>query len=279
MFQTTNSRPAIPPAWPYDAAILARMEQDLGHAVAVDRRTHEELRCDLRFVRADELDELHALHRHVLDALPHPHILRSDSREFMAMHIDWRGRTIGAYCHGRLIAYAVIAFPGSDADNLGPELGVPPEEHCRVAHYDGSGVHPDYRGSHLHQVMNALRGRYAGFAGYYHLAGTVSPRNPFSLGNHLGAGFMVKGVARKYGGMDRLLIYRDWTRRAVISPAVLDAAERVPLLDVARHEALAADQYWGVRLERGEAGDFVVYVPSREIETVPLDVAELEVAQ
>lgn len=39
--------------------------------------------------------------------------------------------------------------------------------------------------------------------------GTVSPLNPFSLSNHLGAGFQVVDHAVCYGDMPRYIIYRN----------------------------------------------------------------------
>src|SRR5882757_7946346 len=78
-----------------------------------------------------------------------------------------------------------------------------------LAVHDGSGVLPAHRGRRLQDSLNALRLDEAWRRDYRHVVGTVSPRNPFSLGNHLRRGFEIGGYAEMYGGMPRLLIHLE----------------------------------------------------------------------
>lgn len=205
---------------------------------------------EMRFVREDELDEVYQLHRLVVDGLKHPHIFRPDSREFMAQHIERRGRTVGTFCGGRLAAYAAISFPDGDPDNLGRDLPLPDAELTHLADYDGSAVHPDFRGNRLQQRMTHIRHRYALAHDRYHILGTVSPLNPVSLSNFIGLGCRVKNLKTKYDGMQRFIIHldlRDPTGAKLDQNTVVD----VPLSQIDRHEVLLKQGFQGFRVVPG----------------------------
>lgn len=163
----------------------------------------------MRFIRHEELDALFRLHQVVVAGLHHPHLFRPDTRAFMAKHLEARGRTVGTFVDDELVAYAAISFPNDDPDNLGRDLPLPPDEFGHVANYDGSAVHPDFRGNGFQQRMTDMRHRYALAHDRYHILGTVSPLNARSLGNFLAIGCRVKNIKEKYGGMLRLIIHRD----------------------------------------------------------------------
>lgn len=201
----------IPPLWDYNENGL----KDLflkNFSTHVEKRGSEgqgELPVKVRFLTLDDLEALLTLHKKVITALPDSHIFRSDGTGFMEANLDRRGRTVGAFIEDQLIGYAVISFPKLDSDNLGNLIHIAKQEQLHVAHYDGAAVDPDYRGNRLHRFMNDIRGQYAKLAGYHHLMGTVSPLNPYSLDNHLHAGFEIVNFAVKYNGMDRLIIHKD----------------------------------------------------------------------
>ena len=210
----------------------------------------------VRLLTSEDLAELYALHLLILSTLPHPHVLRPDSRDFIERNLRLRGVTFGAYCRRELIAYSVVAFPHPDEESPSVDLPQASIEPNRVAVYDGSAVHPAFRGSHLHAALNQMRREYAVRAGYYHLMGTVSIFNPFSLTNHLEAGFFVKGIKNKYGGMIRLIIHQD-TRA---DPRRNGWEEQVVSLeDCLSHSAATESGMWGFRVHRREGGSVVQY--------------------
>ncbi len=201
----------IPPKWEYDVSALAALSVSNFRTEVVGKNNYAGsiIPIEIRFLITYDLDELLKLHGKVIKALPKKEIFRADERTFLESHIERRGRTVGAFYKDRMIGYAVVSFPKNDNDNLGCFINLDSDNMMRVAHFDGACVDPDFRGSHLHRIMNQVRGKYAILAGYYHLMGTVSPLNPYSLMNHLGAGFRVVNFAKRYGGLDRLIIYRD----------------------------------------------------------------------
>lgn len=213
----------------------------------------------MRFVQAAELDELHALHLCVTARVHHPHAFRPDGRAFMEQQIERRGRTVGVFGPRGLVAYAAISFPEDDApDNLGRDLPLPSAEIARVADYDGSAVHPDWRGNRLQQRMTDVRHRWALLHGRHHILGTVSPFNPVSLQNFLTLDCRVRNLKRKYGGMLRFIIHRDLrdpAPPAIDHRSVLD----VPLSEIDRQESLLRDGFEGFEVTSSPHGPALRY--------------------
>lgn len=205
----------------------------------------------MRFLSEDDVDEVFALHRLVVDGLSHPHLFRPDSRPFMEKHIAERGRTVGIFCAGALVAYAAISFPGDDDDNLGRDLPVPPGELHNVGNYEGSAVHPEYRGNRFQKRMTDVRHAFALAHDRYHILGTVSPMNPVSLANFLGLDCRVKNIKRKYDGMVRLIIHRDLRqeRPQPLSPATFID---VPLSEMETQSRLLHVGFQGFRVVLGD---------------------------
>ncbi|WP_297018938.1 GNAT family N-acetyltransferase [Thalassospira sp.] len=223
----------------------------------------------LRFLETADLNDLVELHQAVVANLPDRHIFRSDQPDFLADHIERRGATVGAFKEGRLIGYAVVSFPYQDPDNLARFTDLPADEALRVAHFDGAAVHPDFRGNHLHQTMNQIRGHYALLAGYHHLMGTVSPLNPYSLGNHLGAGFQVIGHAVCYGDMQRYIIHRKGHPTSLQRPRNPEDKELIScpvdaFFEVSEH---LAHGYIGFAVQRTSSGKYLLQMALRDTVT------------
>jgi hypothetical protein len=247
----------------------AEQEHWLKRGVVQRRSDGAWLPYETRRLDENDLNELHRLHELIQNRLPHPHVFRHDGRDFLERHLQQRGGTFGAFCEGELIAYAVVSLPGYDDDNLArdlPELDIPLDE---VALYDGSAVHPNYRGSRLHSELNTLRAAYAGLRGCHHLMGTVSIFNPYSLRNHFAAGFFIKGIGVKYGGMWRLIIHRDQRYESVT--AIQRLAELSPdvimwchIEDVEAQTKVLGAGAWGFRLCEVEGRPSICYTDHAE---------------
>ena len=220
------------------------------HGYAKVRGLSDRQPFEMRFLREDELDEAFRLHQLVVSGMKHPHMFRADTKSFMAQQIERRGRTVGTFCDGRLAGYAAISFPDGDPDNLGRDLPLPEAEIAHGADYDGSAVHPDFRGNRLQLRMTDIRHRYALAHDRYHILGTVSPLNPVSLSNFLGFGCRVKNFMIKYTDMQRFIIHRDL--RDAVAPE-LDPASLVdvPLSDIQRHRVLLKQGFQGFRVVPG----------------------------
>lgn len=218
-----------------------------------DGRRGPALDVTMRFLDEPDLDELYRLHRTVVDALPDPDLFRADSLDFMGSLIRDRGRICGIFHDGRMAAYGAVSFPlPEDDDNLGRDLPLADEEMTQVAQYDGSAVHPEFRGYKLQHLTGAVRNAYALRAGHRHMFGTISPRNPYSLNNFLALGLTVRALKVKhgaYGGALRWLVHRDLCCDGLaVDPASMTG---IPFPDIAAQTALLEQGYWGVGLIPG----------------------------
>ncbi|MCC9620375.1 hypothetical protein LPB41_01615 [Thalassospira sp. MA62] len=252
----------VPPPWEFDGPALTAFATShwQSHVARRDDPAQTPIAVTLRFLSQDDLPDLIALHHAILAKLPDPTIFRADRPEFMADHIARRGATVGAFVDGQLIGYAVVSFPMHDPDNLARFTNLSDSDAMRVSHFDGAAVHPDFRGNHLHQTMNNIRGHYALLAGYHHIMGTVSPLNPYSLGNHLGAGFQVIGHAICYGDMPRYIIYRNGyptTHQRLIAPDQPEHCLPVSAFDQAKD--ILAQGYIGYAVERTQSRQYLLH--------------------
>ncbi len=264
----TRSRP-IPPAWPFDSEALRVVEQSVLYCdfARRDATGSSDARAVIRFLTTADIDAAEELNLAVLCRLPHPHILRREGRDYLTQHVRERGRCIGAFSGNEMIAFTVLSFPRDEPDNLGIDLGFGREQRLRVCHFELSGVHPDFRGHHLHRTMNLLRARFAGAAGYNHLCGTVSPRNPYSLRNHMSGGMVVRKLVQKYGGMDRYIIYRNYNQMTALRPGAMAAAVTCECLDIQAQKALLNENYWGISVDKPEGGVWqITYVPGAMVD-------------
>ena len=261
----------IPPPWLSDQTALLAFSKSQWQSSILKREDPSETSygVTLRFLTSDDLSDLVELHQTVLRNLPHRHIFRSDQPDFLADHIERRGATVGAFSEGRMLGYAIVSFPHQDPDNLARFTDLSADEALRVAHFDGAAVHPDFRGNRLHKTMNQIRGHYALLAGYHHLMGTVSPLNPYSLGNHLDAGFQVIGQAVCYGDMQRYIIHRkghptSCQRLSNSETQKIKSCQVDAFSEVGEH---LAQGYVGFAVQRASDGEYLLQMASRNTVT------------
>lgn len=109
---------------------------------------------------------------------------------------------------GTLAGMLMVCRYGRDAENLGFDLGYPPEALEQVCNLECAAVLPEHRGHGLESRMFAhaealLRGTDVRL-----MAMTVSPDNPASLRSAERAGFRVALTKKKYGGLLRHVLIK-----------------------------------------------------------------------
>ena len=163
----------------------------------------------IRLLGEAELPQVLELHGLSLSLAADAGLVKPDEPCFFTEHLGARGRILGAFDRGRLIAYGVLGLPNPGGYNLGRDLGLPQGELARVAHLAGAAVHPDWRGRGLQRRLTAERLRLAKSFARAHVISTVSPFNYCSWRNLVAHGLLVRRLASKYGGHLRYVLHRE----------------------------------------------------------------------
>lgn len=160
-----------------------------------------------RRLGSGDIDAVIALHRRAIRALP-TDLVATETRDFFMDHVECKGRLLGLFTRRGLVAYAVLGLPGPADANFGADHGLPADRMPQVAHLDGAGVDPPYRGNHLHRLLVDWRLDEARAAGRPVVLSTCAPGNSHSLDNLLACGLQIRGLTVKFGGW-RYLLRRD----------------------------------------------------------------------
>lgn len=100
----------------------------------------------IRRLTHDDVADIDKLMKDVVSRLPSRTLFATDDIDYLNAHIEDHGEIYGAWADDRLVAYSVLAFPGSAAKNLGREFGIAEDELHRVAVFDATIVHESVRG-------------------------------------------------------------------------------------------------------------------------------------
>lgn len=148
----------------------------------------------------------------------------SYNEAFMASHLQGGGFALAAQAaDGTLAGLFLVDIPGLSPDNLGRDAGLSEGELLKAAHMDSAAVLPAYRGHKLQARLMAAAETDLAARGYRHLLCTIHPDNRYSLSNALERGYAIAATLKKYGGLDRHVLYKS------NGPAI--AALRYPDLD------------------------------------------------
>ena len=221
-------------------------------------------RGDLRIVYLgpSDLDRLYALHAALHRDPDQAGQFVHETRDFFRQHLGEHGRVLGLIADGgALVGYSVLGLPDADdPDNFGADIGLPAGERGRVAHLDGTGIHPAWRGLGLQRALIRERLRICEGIGRTIALSTAAPPNRRSLGNLLAAGLIVVALVTKYSS-ERFVLRQDVDRPVPVASAAVGPC--VPLPESARHQALLSASWRGIALrDRGGEPCLVYADPS-----------------
>lgn len=165
----------------------------------------------MAYLSMDHIDLVLDLQKIVFDTMDDQQKFVPDPREFFeeVALVPGRGRMIGVFVEGEMIAARSISFPGLSYENLGWELALDEEDLKRVCHLEASLVRPDFRGNRLQSLMLKPTITYLQEQGYCMVLCTISPFNYPSLKNVMDAGLLIRDVKVRegvYGGKLRFLL-------------------------------------------------------------------------
>ncbi len=200
----------------------------------------------VRLLGPEHLDELVALQRYVVDTLEDEAFYYPLPPETLALSLGERGMTAGTFVDGTLVGFRSILYPAPGDENLGEDIGLPPEELGKVAHLERTVVHPDFRGNRLQKRMTAQIIKLAADTERWrHLLSTVAPTNYASMKDKFVCGMLIVRLSRKYAGYWRYVFYQD-----VITPIDPDltVTETLEGSDVAGQRELLGHGYFGCEM-------------------------------
>jgi len=166
---------------------------------------------------------------------------------------------IGVLTEDGLIAYSIIRFPGDAEDNLGRDIGLSEREQRKVAHLQAVAVHPAYRGNGLQRRMATAHLRVIEDLGYEHVCCTVSPKNPFSLGNVFACGFVIAGLKPKFEGWWRYIMYKNISLSRNLEPRDAKEVIAIKSLDIQAQVDLLKQGFVGFKMALLPEGFEVFY--------------------
>jgi len=157
----------------------------------------------------DQLDQLLAIQEEAFATLDDDRLLRRNTEEMLASCLGEPHITIGAYDGETMAAFGILYIAGDSPENLGRKIGLEGEEMLATANYKLVIVRPPYRGNGLQRTLAGLLEDEARKLGYRHICSSVSPYNQYSAANFEKAGYVRRGRAVLYGGLERDIFYKS----------------------------------------------------------------------
>ena len=180
-----------------------KVSEMIGSHMEIFRGKARERALLVRAIAPEDVADVLALQKYVIDCLPDKKLLCGSNEEEILESAE-KDCCLGIYDGKRLACFAqMVVNRDAPQRNLGQKLGYPWE---KCVYYEIVFVHPDYRGLGLHAYALRLRDEIARALGAELGFVTVSPDNPHSLNNILASGFEVLERRSMYGGLDRYIL-------------------------------------------------------------------------
>ena len=153
-----------------------------------------------------DAERVHAIHLVATSTGP-AGMVRPDPIEHFQRHMGECGQTLGCFLEdGSMVAYGVLATKSATLDQLAEKLGADPGLLCLL---DGASALPEWRGNGLHFHGIQERILHASSLGRTQIGATVAPENIRSVRGLFRSGLHVRAFGVMYGGLPRLIVYRD----------------------------------------------------------------------
>ena len=154
----------------------------------------------------NDLEAILELQDKTFDELQNPAILRKNSKEMFMSCLKPPHYTLGVFLQNKLIALAILYFPGSGDENLSNIID---SKICDfAANFKLVIVDSEYRGNGLQNRLSQQLEDYAKQSGIKLLCATISPNNKYSRINFEKNGYKYFTQIKKYGGLLRDLYYK-----------------------------------------------------------------------
>ncbi len=161
-------------------------------------------RCDI-----GQLGDLLAIQEEAFASLDDDRLLRRNTEEMLASCLGEPHITVGVFDGEVMAAFGILYIAGDSPENLGRKIGLEGDEMLATANYKLVIVRPQYRGNGLQRKLGLILEDEASKLGYRHICSSVSPYNQYSARNFEQSGYVRRGRAVLYGGLERDIFYKS----------------------------------------------------------------------
>ncbi len=155
-----------------------------------------------------DLPEIMDVQEQTFAALEDSNTLRRNTPETFAVCFEKPSVAYGVMYQGQMIAFGMLYCAGENDENLGKSLDTPVDL-SKVANVKVIIVRPAFRGNGLQKYLIAKLEQHAKANGYTIFMATAAPDNKYSMDNFLSSGYTCVKVLKKYGGLQRALLYKE----------------------------------------------------------------------
>ncbi len=155
-----------------------------------------------------DIDDILDIQEEAFSAMQDSSNLRRNTVETFSVCFSEPSVALGVYDGDKMIAFGMLYVAGMDQENLGYSLETPIDL-MTVANVKVIIVRPAYRGNGLQRYIITKLEEHAIANGYKVLMATVAPDNEYSMNNFLALGYECVRVLKKYGGLERALLYKQ----------------------------------------------------------------------
>ncbi len=162
----------------------------------------------IKVLSIQDIDDILDIQEEAFSVMQDSANLRRNTVETFSVCFESPSVALGAYDGDKMVAFGMLYCAGMDAENLGYSLDTPIDLET-VANVKVIIVRPDYRGNGLQRYLISKLEEHAIANGYKVLMATVAPDNEYSLNNFLALDYKVVKILKKYGGLERALLYKE----------------------------------------------------------------------
>lgn len=168
------------------------------------------MKRNITYAVKEDMDEIEHIMNQVLGSMEHKEWYVTDDRAFLERHIEKEGYILKYMENETIAGFLVVRHPGVATDNLGREIENCNEELLgKVAHMESAAVLPAYRGQRIQKKLLEAAEEQERKLGMHYLMATVHPDNVYSCANLETLGYRCLKETSKYGGLPRLILYKE----------------------------------------------------------------------
>lgn len=162
----------------------------------------------IRRAQPADLNNIMQIMDEIQQGIADPSWFVPSDRTFVEKHLLKKGFTLVAEDQIDTAAFLMVVFAEDCPDHLGRDIGLSEKERTQTAYMDTVAVLPRARGNGLQARLINTAEQILRSSAYCHWMATVHPENHYSLQNFINCGYRILCTKKKYGGLDRHILYK-----------------------------------------------------------------------